>query len=826
MPQAKSRRKQELPDSLAAYRTCREKAIESFIQSHKVQPLWRALSAATDVFLAHAAIHPALTLVAVGGYGRRELYPYSDVDVLILLPEAASEEEAAHAIGLLQHMWDSAVPVSHAVRTIAATIAAASADHTIATALIDARYVAGDRAQYVVLKKHLKREVIGSNKRAFIEAKLAERDRRHEKWVDSRFVLEPHVKDGKGGLRDVQTLTWLARYCYGVSQAADLVRADLLTAEERAHSREAYLFFATVRALMHSIRHRAEERLTFDLQTEIAERMGYEGNTLQARAEKFMQHYFSYTRHVGMLTRVFCAQLEEENLRNPLKSLGVQDALRRDMPLYLTLDTGRLHFSSTADLSARPYEALGLFAYAQSHGLDLHPRAQLTLARSLPLVKTTLAADKEANRLFLEILLSPKSTALTLRRMNEMGVLSAVIPEFTSITGQMQYDGYHTFTVDEHTLEAVANLSSIEAGMWAEQFPLATAVVEEISDRAPLYVAMLCHDIAKGQGGGHADKGQTMTAVIGKRLGLSQAQCELAGWLVAHHLVLSEVAFKRDLDDAKTIADFTTTVQSPERLRYLLLLTVADIKAVGPAIWNGWKGSLLRDLYTRAMAAMGIGSISEKAQAAEASLLNAWRAAPHVPVVEVAVDRFRAITEITCCAAYQPDLLRILAGVMAWMGASIVSARIQLTKENALIASIGIQNISGHAFEETAALKKLPLLLAEGIAGELDFEKELPRRRLVMRGREVSIATAAFVDNQVSSECSVIEVNAKDRIGLLYDILGALHACQLTVMTAHIATYGQKAVDVFYVKDAYGHKITHPAKLQQIQTTLHAYVAS
>ena len=818
MPQALVAGKREVSQALTEYLARRQSALDAFARGGRVTVLWRALTTATDALLAQEGIDRGVTLVALGGYGRRELYPYSDVDILILLPEHAPS--TAPVIALLQRLWDYNIPVSHAVRSVEATIIAAQADSTIATALMDARHIAGDRDGYQVLKRRLRREVYGTQPRAYVEAKLAERDRRHEKWGDSRFVLEPHVKDGKGGLRDLQTLTWLARYCYGLRHAADLVAPDLLTAAERAHTREAYLFFAAVRAHLHDISGRAEERLTFDAQTEIAERLGFEGATRQEKAERFMQRYFAYARHVGALTRIFCAQLEEEHVRASARPRAVQEAIQRSLPEYLVIDHGRIAFSAAADFAQHPQQMLGLFAEAQLHGLDIHPKAQLYLARCLPKYGAQLSHHAESQRLLLSILLSSKAPALSLRRMNDMNVLSAAIPEFSAICGQMQYDGYHTFTVDEHTLEAIANLRAVEDGVWAEQFPLATAVAEEISDRAPLYLAVLCHDIAKGQGGGHASKGGALSKEIAQRMGISNAQAELVSWLVEHHLLLSETAFKRDLDDPKTIADFVATVQSPERLRLLLLVTVADIKAVGPSIWNGWKGSLMRELYTRAMAAMGIGSVSATPQEEEYAALKAYEASGKQPAVRITTDRFRAITEITCCAENQPGFFRVLCGVMAWIGASIVSARVQVTKESMVIASVGIQDVHGNAFEESSRLRQLPPLLVEGLQGKLAFADELPRRRLITKSRGVAVKAAVFVDNQVSAECSVIEVNAKDRLGLLYDILGALDACQLQLMSAHIATYGKKAVDVFYVKDAYGHKVTHPAKLQQIQKAL------
>lgn len=833
------------------------------MQNHRIQPLWRALTRATDTLLAQVAQGAqgaGVTLIAVGGYGRSEMFPFSDVDVLLLVPEGAAGTHDAAVAEVLQHLWDMHIPVSHATRTLEEAIACARGDASITAALMDARYVAGDRAAYLALKKHLRREIIGQHPRAFVAAKLSERDRRHARWGDSRFMLEPNIKEGKGGLRDLQTLTWLARYCYRISKAAELVREDLLSEQEWRHYREAYLFFSTVRAHMHALRGRADERLTFDLQTQIAQALSFPGGTAQEKAEKFMLRYFQYAREVGALTRIFCAVLEEENLRTlPLPALPVTGT--KNLAEGFALDAGRrLRFDAAADLAATPTLAVALFREAQQHGLDIHPRAQLAIARALPVLTQQLPFEGQANRLFFDLLLFAKAPEVALRRMSDMGVLGALIPEFGRITGMMQYDGYHTYTVDEHTLVAIGNLATIESGAWEKDMPLATRVAREITDRAPLYLAMLCHDLAKGTGGQHAEKGEAIVTRIAGRLGLSAAQTHLAGWLVKHHLVLSETAFKRDLDDVKTIEDFIGLVQSPEQLRLLLLLTVADIRAVGPKIWNRWKGALMRDLYRRAMLGMGVGTDDaapqtmvqdallhavpptqreaaqqlmeagvplgwwqrpREEQKACVAAFSAWQEAPAAPALVVTHDTFRGLSEITCCMEYAPTLFRDLAGVMAWMGASIVSARSMVLPRGVMIATLGIQTIEGTSFsEDMARLVPMAELIAAARAGQLDFASELPRRRLLSGGREVAVAPLVFIDNQISATASVIEVNARDRIGLLYTVLGALADCQLQVMTAHIATYGKKAVDVFYVKDAYGIKIIHRSKLEQIQQAL------
>lgn len=850
--------------AFAEYQAARAAALTQFVASSRIQPLWRALTRATDMLLLQVAAGAQVTLIAVGGYGRGELFPFSDVDVLVLVTEDVTDAADAAVANVLQQLWDMNIPVSHATRTLDETIAVAQTDATITAALMDARYISGHRASFLALKKRLRAEVFGQTPREFVADKLNERDRRHSKWGDSRFMLEPNIKEGKGCLRDLHTLNWLARYCYRVGTVGDLVREALLSEAEWKHYREAYLFFSTVRAHMHIARNRADERLTFDLQTSIAAALNFPGKTAQEKAEKFMLRYFQYAREVGTLTRIFCAVLEDENLRIPVAPFS-QETLAKNLGDAFRLEGGRLQFAEHVLLEEQPTLAVELFYVAHQHGLDIHPRAQLAIARALPKMARQLPFEGKANQLFLEMLLASKSPEATLQRMNEMGVLGALIPEFGRITGMMQYDGYHTYTVDEHTLVAVGNLSTIESGAWQRDMPLATMLAEEVGDRAPLFLAMLCHDLAKGSGGGHAEKGEAIVARIAMRLGLTAAQGELAGWLVKSHLMLSETAFKRDLDDPKTIADFVAEVQSPERLRLLLLLTVADIKAVGPTIWNRWKGGLMRDLYHRAVVHMGVGisdvapertvrdmllapmpptqkNIAQKfmdeqlpsswwvrPREEQLACINAyalWQENPGEVALVVTHDSFRGVSEITCCIEYTPTLFRNLAGVMAWIGASIVSARSMVLPSGVMIANIGIQDVEGNSFEnEPKRLKPLSDLIKKAKAGQLDFAAELPKRRMLSQGREVAVEPLVFIDNQVSATASVVEVNARDRLGLLYDILGALARCQLQVVTAHIATYGKKAVDVFYVKDAFGIKVIHWSKLEQVQQALLAVCA-
>lgn len=825
--QAPSRKRTVAPTTLVEYQAARQQALAQFMVQPRIQPLWRALTAATDQLLQRAVADSGLTLVAVGGYGRRELFPFSDVDVLLLVPESAPAHADHAVIALLQTLWDQHVPMAHATRTVEDTIARACEDATVASALMDARLVAGDRTQYRALKRGLRQRVFGHDIPRFVEAKLSERDQRHARYGDSRFMLEPHVKEGKGGLRDLQTLNWLARHAYGVKRAQQLMRDDVLNTREWRQYRQAYLFFATVRAALHGIRGKAQERLTFDAQVQIARLLGFRGKTPQQRAQRLMQRYFQHARTVGNMTRILCALLEEEEHRAPPASQRGTDAIG-DLPPYLMLQHGRMHFAPDADPAEHPHQLVGLFVGAQAFKVDIHPRAQLLLSRLVPTVGRQLPLDGESNRLLRRLLLghAPDSA---LRRMHETGVLAAILPEFAPLTGQMQYDGYHTYTVDEHILVAIGVLHQFETGALAAMHPLATRLAAQKEDRAVLLLAMLCHDIAKGKGGGHADKGAAMAQHIAARVGLPMEDAALVGWLVQHHGLFSEVAFKRDPDDAQTIDDFVAQVQSPQRLRLLLLITAADIKAVGPTIFNGWKGALLRMLYERALTAMGVTPSTPQDDLPHA-LLAQWKAEPSLPAMAFTHDTFRAVSEITCCVTYRSHVFSALAGLLTAMGASIASARLRFLGEEApgsVLVQLAIQNIHGESFVEDARrLQSLPRRLNDALADPTHLQQALARRRVVPQTRGMSQRPGVFIDNAISANASVIEIRASDRMGLLYAILRVMEDCGLQVSHAQLATYGQLVVDVFYVKDAYGHPLTHPLKLQRVQQMLLAAITA
>ncbi len=808
----------------------------------------------------------ALSLVAVGGYGRGELSPQSDIDLLFLTPYKRTPWHEQLVEYLLYLLWDLGLKVGQATRSAEECVRHAKGDLTIRTAVLEMRWIWGDQTLFSELQTRFRTEVIAGTAEEFIDSKLAERDARHEQMGDVRYVLEPNIKEGKGGLRDLHTLYWIAKYLYRVDDIDDLVAKGAISRAAARRFAKAQDFLWTVRCHLHYLTGRAEDRLTFDVQPEIAARMGYADRPGSRGVERFMKHFFLVAKEVGDLTRLFCALAEEQQKRKPRLRLAHLLSLRKRPTIEgFRLEGDRLTVTQANQFEADPVAMIRLFHAALENGLDIHPKALELVHRSLRRIDANVRALPEANRLFLAMLTSRKNPEVALRHMNEAGVLGRFIPDFGRVVAQMQYDMYHVYTVDEHTIQALGVLHAIERGELGEDVPVSTEIIHEVDSRDALYLAVFLHDIAKGRSGDHSELGAEVAMKLGPRFGLSDAETETVAWLIRQHLVMSRTAFKRDIDDPKTIQDFAALVQSPERLRLLLLLTVADIRAVGPTVWNGWKGGLLRELYLRAEEVMtgGLSAARQsRVQAARADLadglaVEGWvredidthlaRGYPsywtsfdtathlrHAQLVHEAeaakapltidsrIDARRAVTEVTVYTGDHPGLFSQIAGAMAVSGANIVDAKIITLTNGMALDTFWIQDAEGGPFEGAAKHEKLAATIEQVLMGRLRLQRELASRRsrLPSRAAVFKVPPRVIIDNKASATHTLIEVNGRDRAGLLYDVTAAMTRLGLQISSAHISTYGERVVDVFYVKDVFGLKVEHDRKLERMRETL------
>jgi [protein-PII] uridylyltransferase len=811
-----------------------------------------------------------MAVIATGGYGRGLLAPGSDIDLLFLLPykQTAWGEQIAETI--LYCLWDMGLKVGHATRSVNECIRQAKADMTIRTAVLEARFLLGDRKLYDELMVRFDKEVVQGTGAQFVAAKLVEREERHRRAGQSRYLVEPNVKDGKGGLRDLHTLFWIAKYVYRVREPEELIERGVFDQREYQLFRRCEDFLWAVRCQMHFLTGRAEERLAFDIQREIALRLGYTEHPGQRDVERFMKHYFLIAKDVGDLTAILCAGLEDREAK-PVPMLGRMMAkirprgrrsLRETEDFFI--DNNRINIADADAFRRDPVNLIRLFHLAQKHGVILHPDVMRAATRSLKLIDRTLREDPEANRLFVEILAAKQDAEVVLRRMNETGVLGRFVPDFGRVVAMMQFNMYHHYTVDEHLLRCIGVLAEIE-GAENPEYPLASELMRSIQPehRNVLYVALFLHDIAKGRVEDHSIAGARIARRFCPRLGFSAADTEMVAWLVEHHLLMSTIAQSRDLSDRKTIETFAAVMQSLERMKLLLILTTADIRAVGPGVWNGWKAQLLRTLYyeTEPVLTGGFSEVNRAqrvamAQAEFRAELADWTpaeldayAARHYPPYWLKVDlphkvthaRFvrsaeeaghsvatgvgfdaaRGVTELTVLAPDHPRLLSVIAGACAVAGANIVDAQIFTTTDGMALDTIAVSREFDRDEDEARRALRIADTIEKALRGDLRLP-DVVAARAVPRGRIKAFAVEpeVMINNQWSNRFTVIEVNGLDRPGLLYELTATLSKLNLNIASAHVATFGERVVDVFYVTDLLGAKIESPPRQAAIKRAL------
>ncbi len=799
-----------------------------------------------------------LSVIGVGGYGRGEMAPFSDVDLLFLTPYKVTARAENIIESMLYILWDLKLKVGHSSRTIRDCVRLGAEDFTIQTSLLEHRYVAGDTDLAAELDTTLKKELFSGSGRDFIEAKLSERDARHEKQGE-RYVVEPNVKEGKGGLRDLQSLYWIAKYIHGVERAAELVARGVFRADEFETFRAAENFLWAVRGHLHLLTRRATEQLTFDMQVAVAEAMGYEDKAGRRGVEVFMQAYFRHATVVGDLTRIFLTKLEAAHVKpEPL----LERIFRRRPKTkdgYEVVHNRMAIINDAAFLSDK-LNLLRLFEEALRTGMLLHPDAMRTVKANLHLIDDGMRNDPEAQRIFLDLLLKHGNPERALRRMNELGVLAAFIPEFEPVVAMMQFNMYHSYTVDEHIIQCIANLARIEKSELEEELPVASSILRKGVNRRVLYVALLLHDIGKGRSEDHSILGAKIVRKVAPRLGLKQEEVETAEWLVRYHLLMSDMAQKRDIADPRTVRDFAKAVQTIRRLDLLCVLTVCDIRGVGPNTWNNWKAVLIRGLYRQTKRALetGLEDLNRENRGAEAkktlrAALAGWpkkdlktetsrhydpywqglHVTAHLAFanllrdigsddirIDLHPDEDRDATRACFVMADHPGIFSRLAGALALVGANVVDARSYTTKDGYVTDAFWIQDADGNAYE-SARLPRLRQMIERTLRGEVIAREALKSRdKVKKREKAFRVPTHITFDNEGSEIYTIIEVDTRDRPGLLYDLARCLAGANVYIANAVIATYGEQVVDTFYVKDMFGLKYYAEGKQRSLEKRL------
>ncbi len=808
-----------------------------------------------------------LSVLAVGGYGRAEMAPFSDVDLLFLTEGRRSAWAESVVESCLYVLWDLRLKVGHATRSVAETLRAAREDFTIRTSVLETRYLIGEPELAESLHTRLRQGLFERTGPEFITAKLEERSARHRKQGNQRYVVEPNVKEGKGGLRDLQSLFWIAKYLHGVDDAAELIDLGMFSQDEFDRFDRAEQFLMAVRNQLHLITGRAMDQLTFDLQVDVAERLGYTDRGGRRAVEHFMQDYFRHATTVGDITRIFLTAIEAKHATRTsfLADFTGFFARTPEVPDRYRVEQSRLRHADDAAFLADPLNLLRAFEDALGTGLLIHPDMMRLIAANLMMIDPAMRSNPEANAIFLRLLLDHGNPERALRRMNELGALGAFIPEFQPVVAMMQFNMYHQYTVDEHTIQCIATIAKIERGELTEELPTASRLMAEGAvNRRVLYLAMLFHDLGKGRKEDHSILGARIARRVGPRLGLDPQEAETAEWLVRNHLLMSDMAQKRDLSDPRTIRDFARAVGTKRRLDLLLVLTTCDIIGVGPGVWNNWKATLLRRLYRLTETALATGLENLNRDALESEAKDRLRAAladwpedatevelnRHYPpywqglqtetqavfarllrslgnddvALDVTPDDTRDATRVCFAMADHPGIFARLTGALALAGANVVDARTYTSKDGFATAAFWVQDMDGSPYAPDR-LDRLQSTIHKTLSGQvLTREAMRSRDKIKPRERKFEVPTTITFDNEGSDIYTIIEVDTRDRPGLLFDLTRVLARSNIYISTAQIASYGAQAVDVFYVKDMFGLKIPEGSKQDTLRRRLETAV--
>lgn len=809
-----------------------------------------------------------LAIMAVGGYGRAEMAPFSDVDLLFLVNRKSPALIESVVEFMLYVLWDTGLKIGQATRTINECLSLGKADQTIKTSMLECRHICGDRKISSRLENRLWRELFSKSASEFVENKLVERAERHVRQGGQRYMLEPNVKEGKGGLRDLQSLYWITKYISRARQPEEMVARGFFTQTEYSRFFEAEQFLWTVRCHLHLLTNRASDKLTYDAQVEIARILDFRDGDGLRGVERFMQTYFRHATHVGELTRIFLTKLEAQHVKKPPSRfrlrLGRFGLDSPTAPAGYEIVQGRLAVVDEDRFLSDPLNILRIFEEGLRSEILIHPDAMRLVAANLHLIDDEIRNHPEARGIFIDLMLKYGNPERALRRMNELGVLGAFIPEFQHIVAMSEFSLYHKFTVDEHTIQCISNLNQIEHGDLVESLPVATGILRAGVNRRVLYVALLLHDIGKGRSEHHSIAGARVAETVAPRLGLDEKESETVAWLVRNHLLMSDVVQKRDISDPQTVRDFARKVQSTARLNLLTVLTVCDIRGVGPGTWTSWKAQQIRELHGFTLQALREGSDTitahgrvEEAKAALAERISDWPAEKRQTElnrhfdpywigldndsqfiisellrrigepfdnqafnIDLGEDTRRDATRVCVVTVDHPGVFASIAGALAMAGTNVIDARTYTSSDGYATSVFWILDIAGGHFSENH-LPRLHARVAKALINQTPARGGLKARDKIKKAeREFLVPTAITFDNDGSAIYTIIEVDTRDRPGLLYDLTRTLSHLNIRISSAVIATYGAQAVDVFYVKDMFGLKIRSTSKQDVIKRRL------
>ncbi|HEX6528504.1 MAG TPA: [protein-PII] uridylyltransferase, partial [Burkholderiales bacterium] len=767
-------------------------------------------------------------LVATGGYGRGELFPASDIDLLVLLSKEPSEGEREALERLIGRFWDIGLEIGHSVRTVEGCVEAAAGDITIRTTLLEARFLVGSRALFQRLQKSMVFDPV-----AFFKAKKLEQEQRHAKHQDSPYSLEPNLKEAPGGLRDLQVIEWIARASGIGRKWSDLVAHKLIERGEALQLAKLERHLHDLRIRLHYLAGRREDRIVFDLQTALAAQLGFKDTPARRASEEMMQRYYQTAKVVTQLNTILLQNLEARLAPRP-------DTAPRPLNERFEVRSELLHVKQEGTFERQPSAILECFLLMMQHQelRGMTARTLRALWRAKRLVDAKFRQDPVNRLLFLHLLQQPRGIVHEFRRMNQYGVLGRYLPEFGQIVGQMQHDLFHVYTVDQHILMVLRNLRRFTMPELAHEFPLCTELMNGFERRWLLYVAALYHDIAKGRGGDHSELGAEDARAFCRKHQLSTEDSGLVEFLVERHLAMSHVAQKKDVYDPEVVQEFAGLVKTERRLVALYLFTVADVRGTSPKVWNAWKGKLLEDLFRATRRVLTGEPLARDAALAEkqgeaARLLRlyalsdsakdklwasldityflrhdaqeiAWharnlhyRVLPEKPVVKARLAPFGEGLQVMIYTRDREALFARICGYFERAGFSIAEAKIHTTRNGYALDTFVImgQGRDAHYQERIA-------MIESELPDEAQSETPLgpPRGgRLSRRVRHFPISPRVDIRPDERGAYQVLSITAADRPGLLYGVARILARYRVNLQTARINTLGDRAEDVFLV---------------------------
>ncbi len=824
-----------------------------------VKKLFRSIT--RDLF-ADRREREQLTLVAIGGYGRGELNPCSDIDLMFLYNSKDPRRVEDIAQKLLYFLWDMRLDVGYSVRTPADCVEMASSDSTVRTALLDSRFIIGSRVLFKEFEKVRLSQILAKRSDAFIREKVEELKKRREKYGSSVYILEPNVKESEGALRDLHTALWVSKVKYKITDLHELIIKGVMSEEELATYRGSLAYLWRIRNELHYLAGRKNDQLTFDAQKKLAEFFGYVDRGKTLAVEEFMRDYYLHANRVEHITSLMvsrCAQREEGARR----ILGY--FVRRPVGEGFYILKGELVIPDESVIEKDPARLMKLFEYAQKHGVSLNIKVKGLIRRSLDLVNDKFRRSREVNTSFFNILRADKGVAETLQLMHHLEFLNRFIPEFEHIYCKVQHDLYHIYTVDIHSLFCVEEIVKLWKGEHRDDLPLLTQIANEVDKRELLLMAVLLHDMGKGEGGGHADKGADMVPTIARRMGLSREDSERLEFLIRNHLLFAHIAQRRDLHDEKMIIQFARQMGKSENLKMLYLLTYADIKGVGPDVWTEWKALLLQELYEKAFQVLERGDFQLEASservrgvkrkvieilgdefpvqqvkeelralttrhllsnppavlAEQVRLLLALSEASMI--IRVSHEMERGYSNFTICTLDIPGLFSKITGVMAANGFNILGAQIHTSTNGKALDILQVNSPQGFVITDENRWKRLEEDMGQVLSGKVQVQTLVAKRQrptLLVEKPKPRFPSRVEIDNEVSFDYTVIDIYTHDKVGLLYRITSTLTDLGLYIGVSKISTKVDQVADVFYVKDIFGHKVTAEDKLTEIKDRL------